>query len=259
MKSNKHDHKATKKLKACIFAIMLLLPFLMIVPTAFYYGFNEQAQAQTRQEQVTLNTSDINYRYDIEELETYTLYQFELGYSQDTEIDFQYLEVAYWYSDDLEMTISNNNSYKLIINDSYYVVQTPNKEIGGSGSGITINCSFNDLTQLNYLYSEDLIEIYTIYGCNEIVHIGEYVEYTMSITDSMATAWNNTWTNPVFSWTNNSPFYTAMSNFTNVFGIENMQIANLLTYIATITAIYIVFDIVIELFTYLTHLIPKSD
>ena len=88
---------------------------------------------------------------------------------------------------------------------------------------------------------------------------GENTTYTNDISTSIINAWNSTWQNPLFSWTSYSPFYAPMQSFTNVFGINNMQIANVLTYLATITAIYIVFDIVIELFTYLTHLIPRSD
>ena len=82
----------------------------------------------------------------------------------------------------------------------------------------------------------------------------------MCITDSMSVAWQQTWSNPLFSWNNYNPLLQPLTNFTNVFGITAEScIPQALCYLATITIIYVIFDIIIEVFIKITHLINRND
>lgn len=46
MKNNKHDHSLTKCLKGLVFALLILMPFLMFLPVGLYYGFNDGATVE---------------------------------------------------------------------------------------------------------------------------------------------------------------------------------------------------------------------
>jgi len=91
------------------------------------------------------------------------------------------------------------------------------------------------------------------YGFNE------HANQVQSIPTEMVNAWKTMWTTDVFSWTQNSILYTGLTNFTGVLGINQAScINNLLTYELIITTIYIVLDIVLTLFKWLTHIGQKE-
>lgn len=275
MTKNKHDHTATKKIKAWLFAIMLLLPFLFLLPTGLYYGLNQNAQLSERT--VTTNNyysysgfnEDITYEFD--ELQPYTFYDLNFNFGNaNLDFDFDYIIIGETISY-TEIYANNNGNQpnikydyqnqllEISTNDNYYYYEN----ITPQSYWIEIYFAVNETQIDNYLNFTQNINSYTIMGI-ELDYLipngtNSTTTYTNDISTSIINAWNSTWQNPLFSWTNYSPFYAPMQSFTNVFGINDMQIANVLTYLATITAIYIVFDIVIELFTYLTHLIPRSD
>ena len=80
-----------------------------------------------------------------------------------------------------------------------------------------------------------------------------------SIVNAMSTAWQQTWQTPVLSWTGNQNFNFTIQAFTNVFGItQESYITNYLTYILTMTAIYIIFDIVLGVFKLITHVVNEK-
>ena len=59
--------------------------------------------------------------------------------------------------------------------------------------------------------------------------------------------------NNIISWVNTTAIYTAINNMFTTLNVNSQTIIYLLTYWLMITAIYIVIDIVIETFVYLTH------
>lgn len=67
-------------------------------------------------------------------------------------------------------------------------------------------------------------------------------------------------TQPLFNWTQNTAIYSAINQMTTglEFGTGGNTLALLLTYWSLNIAIYIIFDIVIVLFTKLTHLINND-
>ena len=79
-------------------------------------------------------------------------------------------------------------------------------------------------------------------------------------TDIFYTASSEVKTSYVLNWCNyNNPLRPTINTFTNVVGLPNDNIINdLLTYWLSITIIYIVIDIIIEIAIYLTHFFNKE-
>lgn len=270
MTKNKHDHTATKKIKAWLFAIMLLLPFLFLIPTGLYYGLNQNAQLSettiTNNNYYNLSiTLENDNMYSADDMLENTIYQLNID-DYDNQVPYIYLaDLKYVQpiggADDISNSLVDDYQFEFDMTNGFIKFITPNYQYTFYNNRIEFYLVFDSNTQgMNTLYGISFDYVYA-YGTDLLVPSGENTTTTNTndISTSIINAWNSTWQNPLFSWTSYSPFYAPMQNFTNVFGINDMQIANVLTYFATITAIYIVFDIIIELFTYLTHLIPRSD
>lgn len=256
MTKNKHDHTATKKIKAWLFAIMLLLPFLFLLPTGLYYGLNQNAQLSEKTEQTPVY-------YETNEIINYTSFISGNAYMWTD----NFTAPTSWTTSEIAQIKNTDNIQSLqssfnndILSLRYSSQNTLLYLTDNNGHFLNINSVSLWVVWINTInsnYLDDMLYNFQPYS----YAIKEYTDitYTNDISTSIINAWNSTWQNPLFSWTNYSPFYAPMQSFTNVFGINDMQIANVLTYLATITSIYIVFDIIIELFTYLTHLIPRND
>lgn len=81
--------------------------------------------------------------------------------------------------------------------------------------------------------------------------------YTGTIQNVFYNAVANISTQSLFTWTEDTAIYTAVSGMTTglEFGSSGNTLAILLTYWALNSAIYIVFDIIIECFVKITHLV----
>lgn len=76
-----------------------------------------------------------------------------------------------------------------------------------------------------------------------------YIEYVLT----------NLQSSNIFAFCANSPFHQPIKNFISVFGLESDKLLHLyLIYISTMTCIYVVFDIIIECFTRITHLLDRA-
>lgn len=87
--------------------------------------------------------------------------------------------------------------------------------------------------------------------------IAIYNENATSTTNVFYTAVANMTSNTLFNWTQSTAIYTAFNSMLTGLevGTGTTTLAILLTYWTLMTAIYIVFDIIIFCFTKLTHLI----
>ena len=63
----------------------------------------------------------------------------------------------------------------------------------------------------------------------------------------------------LFNWTQNTAVYTGIKAMTDNLQIQTNAIAILLTYWFILTIIYIIVDIVLKLFTTMTHLLVRGD
>ena len=117
----------------------------------------------------------------------------------------------------------------------------------GEGNEPSI-AEFNALFPNSYYeYTESQEMILTVDGPTEQV---------IDITTQLEWNWEQIWQRPILSWTKYSILKQGLDAFTNVFGVlQTSYITNLIAYELIMVAIYIVIDIVISIFKWLTHLI----
>lgn len=304
----KHDHLFTKLLKVGIFALVLLLPFFVFMPTAFYYGFNEHAtEVQGGRNQITLKQEIENGKPILEQgqysmiVPTWTLdncyiedgepyyiatdggdnptlniktsnlewtqndklyfcstFQIDEQVNYNVELFINQNKVA-----NIEWSSTNEYKYNNIITMSYSDYSTSIDLTLEDSAYITIkNIQLFNLTQIFGSGNEPSAEDFAnIIGDNYYEYGQEYtitLNSNWSITDNMSLAWETTWKTPLFNWTENTPFKASIQGFTQLFGInQESGIDNLLAYIMTISCIYVVIDIVLGLFTWITHTIGE--
>ena len=71
-------------------------------------------------------------------------------------------------------------------------------------------------------------------------------------------AMNNMTNSNLFNWAENTAIYTAINTMNTGLGISNPTLSLLLAYWSILMAVYIIFDIIIECFTYITHLLTTK-
>lgn len=279
LKGNKHNHLFTDLLKVAIFGLMLLLPFLCFMPTGFYYGFNEHATNET--------TTQINYKYQSNKVNTKddliigNVYHFNFEGGGDeffySECVFELLKVYQYNFNNLNPGV-DYETWSSILEDSPISIRF--ESYGSALLGGIFICLNNDENLVYYnldldhslllnadirliyidktnVYEEMLPVYFSISDYNVIESVETNVQDTIS--NKMYLAWEGVWTSPLFNWTNTTPLNTGLNGFIGIFGInQSSYIANCLIYLLSITAIYVVFDIVLGIFKWLTHLIGNK-
>ena len=99
---------------------------------------------------------------------------------------------------------------------------------------------------------------YYNFGLDYSIYIEDYTttEQVVDITTQLEWNWEQIWERPILSWTKYSILKQGLDAFTEVFGVtQTSYITNLIAYELIMVAIYIVIDIVISIFKWLTHLI----
>lgn len=253
----KHDHTLTDILKVCMFGLFLILPILLWTPTALYYGFNEHATAQEKivEEPIYYETNNVEQASD---LIVGNVYHFEAAMNQYTGDRGRVFISEYWIKSVLPQEQTTTTPYTL----PYFYFYEYGQGVVFDDETVDKYYSFNATPlSLDFVYRYDSNEILEpvitfISVCHDR-YLKEYQEvtYTMSIVDSMSNAWQTTWQTPLFSWTGNQNFQTTINAFTSVFAIsQESYITNYLTYVLTLTAIYVIIDIVLSMFKLVTHL-----
>ena len=258
METNKHNHKGTKLLKVFIFSLMMLMPFLIFIPNAFYYGFNENAVAQTRIEQdpVYYQSNEVNSVDDIHIGNVY-FYNDNFSWLNQTGATINILQF-YLLDNSINNNIDITRSLTMYVsnNDSAIWCSYKKLDTGTTGYMAIGNVSFN--LKVNGVYDYSYLIVSHLFKTQVIETILE-TEYSMSITDSMSIAWQEIWSNNLMSWTNNSILKTPINNFVSVFAINNDAcISQYLIYLMTLTGLYVVIDIVLEMFIAMTHIFSKE-
>ena len=271
----KHDHKLTDILKVGIFCLFLILPILCFLPSCIYYGFNEHATAQTSEVNTTIETETTN----------------AINYENATDIplsnsDIELNKMYLWDSRKVTSFPSFNGSaqctYINIIDYSNGV--TIQSNIANKSISYLLNVSLDTGTQ-RYTFNQnnDYVIALVMLSNQSTNWTGFYTglqiptfnvnqssttetttttteqTYTMDISTSINQAWESIWNTPLLSWTDNNTFKFTINSFCNVFAItQESYITNYLTYILTMTCIYLIFDIVISISTKLTQMLTNS-
>lgn len=256
---NKHDHALTNWLKVIIFALLMLAPFFSVASKCLYVACNKNAKDSYYGE--TINELSINY-VNVSQLQLNKTYNFDsktVNYSTNR----GYLRRNnYFY---IKLLESNSLLPDLVVNNNYYlgVYKQPalsynewgiSSERGGSNIYSTESTSAFIITLkfelLGFAFEEDLLQgtqILGKYDYNNYSFLDNAFEYGV----------NQLTKTPAFAWTKNTAIYTPINAMTEGLGFtqDNNVIAVLLTYWSLLTAIYVLFDIIISLFVKITHLL----
>ena len=287
----KHDHKLTDILKVGIFAIFLLLPILMFIPSCAYYGVNKYAEPSTKQVE-NYQVVDFNQLFSLNGQNVDTHDVTIVG----TDSNFNMSNVFAYYG----INVSNLNDNNIYYIKFSAVVITGEITVGLFDNGVaqvwkdtsflTTSYNFDMLRitnseqngEINYINFEifNLTQMFgsgnepTIAEFNEMFP-NDYYDYTeskkieipdgtystrLTITDEIEYQWQNLWTLPVLNWVNENNFTFTINMFTSIFGISQRSfLTSYLTYILVMTAIYVIFDIVLSMFKLVTHLFNSKE
>lgn len=246
-KSKKHDHKGTKILKLGIFTSVMLAPLFAIGFKCAYATFNKNAYQSYSdkyvEQTIYINASNINDLYVQDQEITllinknFSSRSGKIGFSEisldlnellnTTNIVYKSFELYTYNSNFMYFYDANETQYALYNMRDYFTQFTYKV----------------DLTTYNRVLSVNYGTMYT------------FTYITETLDNAFYYAVDQMKDNELFSWTKNTALYTPINAMTSGLGITTDAIAVLLAYWLYITLIYVVFDIVIELFTYLSHLI----
>lgn len=273
MKKEKHNHKLTNLLKVVIFGIIMIAPFFAVLSKTLYITFNPNAQDSyadyysSTQVAVSGNSLEqINNNYSIN-LKTFTDYaqNTNVGYIKLGNGRFKYTDLSINWNDYKPSNSPNLTDAQLqtINNVCIYIGNLTNQKL--------ILKFYQDNTAIaTWYYSTipnkikntiyfTLVDLPTFsegsYASNYNSKSMYMITYTIDKLDNaFYYAIDELNEQPIFNWAKDTAIYNALNSFTTgITGTTNSTLALLLAYWFIITAIYIVIDIIIFAFTYLTH------
>lgn len=252
----KHNHTLTDILKASIFSLVMMAPVTAIGVTCAYVVCNKNAyqsysdDSKVLEQNITLNNLDeivSNYSYFFEFKENTnnnTKATYRLGFKNlNINNEIVYNDGYFTWG----AAIGYADGYFLCIYDTslnYITRYNLNNYLGTYQIFITEVNKTNPSYYYNTLFGNNVIYPSLIVQANTLDNVFYYAVDTMQ---------NNT----LFSWTKTTAIYTPVNAMTTGMGINTPAIAVLLVYWLLCTAVYIIIDIVVKGFTWLTHLIGE--
>lgn len=247
-KLGKHDHKLTNLLKACIFSLVMLAPLIAIGVRCLYVINNKNAYESYSDTYVYKNTS-ISNNADVTEGTKYTLtskgpitanqFNCQINYISLTKEQLNITQSQY---ENINFIIVNTQGYIRLSNSSAptsWIASITNEE--GLSFDIIFNTSNNNYDNLTSWFFVNQIVLET----NKLDNV---FYYSIKDLEQQST----------FNWVQNTAIYVPLNAMCSGLGITESAIPILLTYWALMTLIYIVFDIIIYLFTKMTHFLGTN-
>ncbi len=244
----KHNHSLTDLLKVLLFAIVMLLPFIDVAVRCLYVIANKNAY-QSYSDVETIAYTQVNSVNYIEGMEyqvrynregTNTAYQYNYVKDGKTNINELYLTTPYKEKTIDRWTIEQGTTlYCYFTDNSYYGV---------------VNW-FNTSNVFNFVADSETITIDTTNRYYKVYRM----DYTYSTLDNVFEySVSRLEESQLYNWTIQTAIYSGVSQMTGQLGITTNIIPIIICYWFFITIIYIILDIVIRLFTILTHFIGSK-
>ena len=243
----KHNHSLTDLLKILIFAILMLAPIGAVATRCMYvicnknayqsyYGetINEEIDTTIQPNEMVTNTEYLmttnTTTYDFVSNYIYITCNYLYNYNNDTEYtDFDMIQIN-----------GNTANYLALYNNGNYV------------RAWQLNAT--TIYKFKFLYNGgtriDTIP-YTIQKqeFNKNSYLDNVFEYSVNELEN----------SQLFNWTENTAVYTGVKAMTTQLQITGNVIPILITYWFLLTIIYVIIDIVLKLFTVLTHMIGNKQ
>lgn len=231
MKKEKHDHKLTNILKFCCFALLMAMPLLQTCGKLLYVALNPNANNEyTEKTKITANLNET-----IEVPSYYT-----------------------WQEKNIATTLPTGAITPVQIQNSQNVnVYSINIWTGANGlSKIDYITQWLDSADsLHYSYDtqyEQQIQQVLDYNNLTFIYIYEN-EGTNSLINIIENTHEKQMTSGILSWVDDTIAFNGINAMMIGLNITDNYIIYLISYWIMLTVIYVVVDIIIFAFTYLTH------
>lgn len=269
----KHKHLLTDILKVLLFSIIMLVPILSVATRCLYVIVNKNAYQSAEITQTTYDKIQNERQTNSEVLEGYYYYLDNYSFNDMVEsigtglISFDLIKgQVYNYTNDFPTFLFVEDNFYLNIDFDFtgsdanfngQPSQYADIDFSDSGAYVqgivymkVINLSQTLKEELPF-YFEELLEDQKYYYSYEEVQattLDNVFEYSVNKLND----------NALINWTQQTAIYTGVNTMTTQLGITNAVIPMLIVYWFLMTVIYIIIDIVIKLFTYLTHMIGNK-
>lgn len=245
----KHNHSLTDLLKILLFAILMLAPIFSVAVRCAYVVCNKNAyqsyygETINEKEYVDIETYEENQTYHFVSTQNTLTSTFNNNYFTCTRIE------------NIVSTPTISQNIKSTNNGFLYF---------NSGTNAPTLALFNNDTNIMYLNLNtfivefDIVNLATQQNQNtQLISYLKNIEYNnYSYLDNVFEySVSQLEESNLFNWTENTAIFSGIQTMTTQLGITNQTIPILLVYWFLLTVIYVIIDIILKLFTYMTHAI----
>lgn len=243
---NKHNHALTQWLKVGIFSLLMLAPLIASVSQWIYAICNKNAKDSYG----GFNENQVEYvePTNVEIYEQYNLvnhpFTLSFGYININTLSVNEFSGNQQTKELIETTTriyfrDNGTDYIFYANDNYLT----EINVNNTTLDMTIVITSSNYANLNDLKPLLLTKI--VNGNETLDNAFYYGVEKMTKSD-------------LFNWTQNTALYTGIKGMTDNLEIGTPAIAILITYWTILTIAYVIIDILITGFTWITHLIVRN-
>lgn len=276
----KHNHSLTKLLKVFIFSIVMLIPAFSVASRCLYVICNKNAyQSYSGTQQGTLyersnkyNSNEVNSANDLVIDNIYQPIDMLDTTSFDNEGAF-YVDL-YLIDGEINNTVADSvleETSDLFYNTQIYISIEHVLNNNDNYTTIKLNAFNGDgYLQIDLLdFGGDFIVQYT-YGDGDLELFSSYFDYTdyneYTYTLSTTSTLDNVFEYSIqklgqseyLAWTQNTAIYTGINTMNTQLGITMPTYSMVLTYWFFMIVIYVIIDIILGIFTTLTHMLGKK-
>lgn len=240
IKDVKHDHSLTDLLKVSIFSLLMLAPMINVGVRCAYVTCNKNAY----QSASMVNEIQATTEYPLVVGNTYTLIT-DYNTTSRGNFDMYVENLTSNYYVDLTTT---NKIY--MNNNTYQFFDSSNNELARI---ITYNDRANNNINIEFTFiykgTPQNIDMYKyVFISKQQLTLDNVFEYSVNqLTES-----------PLYNWVENTAIYSGVALMNTQLGITQPVISLLVVYWLLLTIIYVIIDIVIRVFTWLTHMIGSK-
>lgn len=245
----KHNHKLTDLLKVGLFACLMFAPIASVAIRSAYVVVNKNAY-QSYSEVVETTTTQLN---DGDSFNNGMLYTFTWN-GLTTGATSNRIYVLNGNTNLVDTYFSGETWTVDYFNPSYEGVRT--RLIVYDTNGTQHNAfNWQDTSNQFWAYTKDTSNVL---ATNSMFNVYSNTYITSKLDNVFEYSVSQLEQSQLFGWTQNTAVFTGVQTMTNNLGINSLAIPILLTYWFLLTVIYVIVDIVLKLFTVLTHMIGKK-
>lgn len=241
----KHDHSLTDLLKVSLFSILMLAPVISVGVRCGYVMINKNAKDSYSETNVQ-KIEQIDNAQSYVDTFTYNVKPIQTAHGTSPKQRFTSISLEDLNANSTQFSIYSNQTGAYLImfwddnnteTERYY---------WGNPNG---NNDFNE-----FYFTKESGE--NLYNFANVFLIYETTEKLDNVFNYSVEKLAN---DQMFKWTENTPVYTGINAMCTQLGITAPAIPIIIAYWLILTCVYIVIDILLKLFTYITHLIGTKS